>query len=372
MVDSRGQCGLTVVAVVMVAAVMVMMAGVADAVSDDIPDPCQNISSLPARKRNICNGNWLLYAAEAGHLHRVHTLLHLPERSYLMAYTDSQGLRKGFTAMMLAAEKNHTEVVEVLVNAGSDVNHTSRAMYTVVYLLAEKGALKTLKHVLDLGAAPDVMTTTGMTPLLIGTWNGYPDVVKMLLEKGANPNVAMPDTLYSPLYMSSKAGDVDMVRALLVAKADVDFQTSWGVTALIVATVWGRVRVVPILLQALANPNIVEKDGFTALHKAVYYRHAEIVKALLNHRALVNVQDSFGRTPLHYCVVRRKGEWKTGSPRASSKTTATKVTMMMELLTSCPDVTITDNSGKTVLDLAEEFQAIELQDVLKGYKSRCG
>ncbi|XP_045612478.1 ankyrin repeat domain-containing protein 29 [Procambarus clarkii] len=349
--------------------VMVMMVVVV-AAANKTQDDCFKPNSLPPRKRNICNGMSLLSAAEHGDLHKVEELLESPDRSYVLAYTENNGWRRGFTSLMLAAEHNHTQVVDALVAAGASVNHTSTSKYTVVYLLAENGATESLQNVLSLGANPDVMTNAGLTPVLIGAWNGFTAVVKMLLERRANPNVAKPNTLYTPLYLASKAGDEEMVRALLNAGANIDFQTYWGVTALIGATSWGRQPVVAMLLKARADPNIVEKDGFTALHKAVYYRHPEIVRDLLDYGASVQAQDTYGRTPLHYCVMVKAEERWSGAhkPRLATKLTSQKRAMMQELMERCPDAAITDYTGKTALDLALEVNATQLLPLLKGYK----
>ncbi|XP_042237670.1 ankyrin-3-like [Homarus americanus] len=331
-------------------------------------NPCKYTKHLPTKKRKLCHGLEMLRAASTGEKKIVQELLNQTETTYLLAYTEREGWRRGFTALLLAAENNHTEVAKLLVDYGSDVNHTSSAKFTVVYLMAENGALDTLKLVLNLSAVADVKTSFGLSPLLIGAWNGYSGVVKALLGVGANPDVKTPLTLYSPLYMAAKAGDKTMANYLLSARADINVVTSWGVTALMTAIVWGHEEVAKLLLDKGADPNLAEKDGFTALHKAAYYRHPNIVTFLLAKNARLDATDNLGMTPLHYCMVPREDEVEAGQKAIIKK----KAELIRLLLEKCPDPTITDVTGKTALDLAKMSNSTELQTLLEGYnRSNC-
>ncbi|KAG7160114.1 Ankyrin-1-like 5 [Homarus americanus] len=295
-------------------------------------NPCKYTKHLPTKKRKLCHGLEMLRAASTGEKKIVQELLNQTETTYLLAYTEREGWRRGFTALLLAAENNHTEVAKLLVDYGSDVNHTSSA---IVYLMAENGALDTLKLVLNLSAVADVKTSFGLSPLLIGAWNGYSGVVKALLGVGANPDVKTPLTLYSPLYMAAKAGDKTMANYLLSARADINVVTSWGVTALMTAIVWGHEEVAKLLLDKGADPNLAEKDGMT---------------------------------PLHYCMVPREDEVEAGQKAIIKK----KAELIRLLLEKCPDPTITDVTGKTALDLAKMSNSTELQTLLEGYnRSNC-
>lgn len=336
-------------------------------------DSCVNITNETPAKRKNCYGVALMVAAAKGDLRQIEDVLEKRDTSYVLAYTENQGIRKGYTALFWAAEKNHSKAVEMLVKAGADVNHTSSALFTVVYLLAENGALSSLELVLEKNAVSDVRTRRGHTPLIMAAWYGYPEVVKLLLEKDANPNASTPNTLYSPLYFAAKSGNVEIVRSLLAAGADPNNSTSWGITPLLAAAVWERQPVVPLLLQAGADPNKKEKDGHTALHKAVYYRQLEMVKNLLDGGAQLDIQDNFGRTALHYSVVTKRDEKvtrKTGEEarRRLADVENTKLQVLRELLNRCPRTDLRDSKGKTALDVARLGSSTNLQQALQGYK----
>ena len=64
-------------------------------------------------------------------------------------------------------------------------------------------------------------------------------MVETLLEAGADPGVARPNG-ETALMHASRAGAVDVVRALLARGADVNAKTSRGFTALIFAAAEGR------------------------------------------------------------------------------------------------------------------------------------
>ena len=58
---------------------------------------------------------------------------------------------------------------------------------------------------------------------MMASQNGHTGIVKLLLEKGANPNLQAYDG-YSPLMLSSQNGYSEIVKLLLEKSASVDLQ----------------------------------------------------------------------------------------------------------------------------------------------------
>ena len=106
-------------------------------------------------------------------------------------------------------------------------------------------------------------------------WNGalFNDV-KVLLRKGANPNIVDANRR-TPLY--------------------------WAVTK-------GHKNVVEILLKAEANPNIVDVYKSTPLHLAAINGHVNVVKTLLRVGVDPNKTDEYGHTPLHIAAERKNAD----------------------------------------------------------------
>ena len=74
-----------------------------------------------------------------------------------------------------------------------------------------------------------------------------------------------------------------------------------GYTCLHMATSEGNLEAVRVLLQAGAEVNSVNNDGWTALHSACKWNHVEIAKLLLNGGADCNAKTNGGLSPVHIC-----------------------------------------------------------------------
>jgi ankyrin repeat protein len=121
----------------------------------------------------------------------------------------------------------------------------------------------------------------GRTPLVNASTMVYTEIVRMLLEAGAD----IRDTLI----MSSGNGHIEIVKMLLKEGADVNETDEDGMTALMMASEWGHKYVVKILLaQEGINVNLWNNEGETALILASKEGHLEIVKMLLKAGADVN------------------------------------------------------------------------------------
>ena len=104
----------------------------------------------------------------------------------------------------------------------------------------------------------------GMTALHLATWGGHPEIVRLLLERGA----------------------------------DVNAQDGGGQTPVSLAARWGRSDLMDIFLAHGADTSIRDDQGRTLLHYAAQYDHVEVMRALISRGFDVNVQAITG-TPLH-------------------------------------------------------------------------
>lgn len=120
----------------------------------------------------------------------------------------------------------------------------------------------------------------GQTPLHIAAMSFMPDIVALLMAKGADPN-ALDDRGTTPLMIAAKAGDDTAAEQLLMRGADPNLVTHrmrW--TALMWATRYKRIVVIKRLLASGAAPGIRDKNGHTAADTAKRHK-ANGVLALL-------------------------------------------------------------------------------------------
>lgn len=106
--------------------------------------------------------------------------------------------RSGVSPLHLAAECNRDAVVEVLIEAGYDVNamlSDDRSMMyedhrsTTLYFAVANGNVEATTMLLEAGAIPNLDT---FNPLLVALRQGSIELVTLLVEHGANVNAYVP------------------------------------------------------------------------------------------------------------------------------------------------------------------------------------
>jgi ankyrin repeat protein len=123
-------------------------------------------------------------------------------------FSASVGHMGGFTALLHAAREGHEAAAMALLDAGADVDQPSAGDRTTPLLIAAiNGHFDLALRLLERGADPNLANTSGATPLyatINAVWapksrypqqwafaaqrTGYLDMMKALLEKGADPN----------------------------------------------------------------------------------------------------------------------------------------------------------------------------------------
>ena len=136
------------------------------------------------------------------------------------------------------------------------------------------------------------------TTLIEAVKEGYLEVVQALLGARADVNKAN-EYGETPLHSASQHGHLEVLQALLGAEADVNKADNDGETPLHSASQHGHLEVVQALLGAGADVNETDNDGKTPLYWASYHGHLEVVQALLGAGADVNKADNGGKTPLY-------------------------------------------------------------------------
>jgi hypothetical protein len=123
-----------------------------------------------------------------------------------------------------------------------------------------------VKSLIEAGADVELRDNGGWTPLISAARRGHVQVVEVLLEHGANPNVSESDNMaMTPLTWAVSDDDPRMVQALLAHGADVNVANGAGYTPLMHAAITGDSEIASALLDKGADINAQAKDGKTAL-----------------------------------------------------------------------------------------------------------
>ena len=136
--------------------------------------------------------------------------------------------RQGDTALIHAASTNRPAVVRYLLQAGADVNHANRRGETALTLgipapwpqQDEAGAVDCVNQLLAAGARVNDRAQDGTTPLHEAIARKQLAVVRLLLLRGANPNLKGGKQNNSPLRHAIAADEPQIAEALLRSGAD--------------------------------------------------------------------------------------------------------------------------------------------------------
>jgi ankyrin repeat protein len=220
----------------------------------------------------------------------------------------------GESALHWAAAENHADAVRLLASRGADVDQRSATQtyrrrsgqsilplgsWTPLMYAARENAIEAGRALASHGAALDAVDPDGATALIIAIINANYDFAAMLLDAGADPNVAEKDSGMAPLYATadmhrlavghgrpnpkpSGALDApDLVKRLLEKKADPnaklkaatmqrqhtmgDSTLAAGATPLMRAAKSGDIAIVRLLIDGGADPLATLPNGNTAL-----------------------------------------------------------------------------------------------------------
>ncbi|XP_071597959.1 kinase D-interacting substrate of 220 kDa isoform X3 [Heliangelus exortis] len=329
-------------------------------------------------ERNENGQTPLMLAAEQGNLEIVQELLRMGANCNL---EDADN----WTALISAAKEGHAAIVAELLNYNVNLEHRDLGGWTALMWASYKGRTEVARMLLEKGANPNI---TGMQysvyPIIWAAGRGHSDIVHLLLQHGAKVNCSDKYGT-TPLVWAARKGHLECVKYLLQMGADVDQEGANSMTALIVAVKGGYTDSVKEILKRNPNVNLTDKDGNTALMIASKEGHTEIVQDLLDAGTYVNIPDRSGDTVLigavrggHVEIVRallhkyadidiRGQDNKTALYWAVEKGNAT---MVRDILQCNPDTETCTKDGETPLIKATKMRNIEIVELLldKGAK----
>ncbi len=127
----------------------------------------------------------------------------------------------GMTALHWAAVNNDVEMTRVLLYAGATIHPRTRlGGYTPLHMASRTGNAEAVEALLEGGADPDVMTTTGVTALHFAADANAATVIDALAAHGADVDAADGFAQRTPLMFGAARNAGAAVSALLVAGAD--------------------------------------------------------------------------------------------------------------------------------------------------------
>uniref|UniRef100_A0A674K4A8 Ankyrin repeat and KH domain containing 1 n=1 Tax=Terrapene triunguis TaxID=2587831 RepID=A0A674K4A8_9SAUR len=207
------------------------------------------------------------------------------------------------TALTLACAGGHEElVVDLLLARGANKEHRNVSDYTPLSLAASGGYVNIIKILLNAGAEINSRTGSklGISPLMLAAMNGHVPAVKLLLDMGSDINAQIETNRNTALTLACFQGRAEVVSLLLDRKANVEHRAKTGLTPLMEAASGGYAEVGRVLLDKGADVNAppVPSSRDTALTIAADKGHYKFCELLINRGAHIDVRNKKGNTPL--------------------------------------------------------------------------
>ncbi len=156
----------------------------------------------------------------------------------------------------------------------------------------------TLKLALNGILSMDIRDAAGATVLLRAAEEGSPKMVRIILNRGADPNIRSGLDKRTALLGAARAGSVECMRELLHQGAGITATDYAGATTLMLASRSGNIDAVRLAARS-ASVNQVDRYGRSPLVYAIEARSVATVKFLLGLGARTDQADSNAWTPLH-------------------------------------------------------------------------
>lgn len=164
----------------------------------------------------------------------------------------------GKSALRVALDENNFDIFDLLIKSGADVNAVDRDGQTNLIYAAGKGNLAAVKKLLELGVPVNARNKNGATALMFavnnGSWNSRLQIVKLLLESGADPNIASQPKFY---YSGKEIQQCET--ALIDAAANADIDTDQNTP----------LKIIDLLVSHKADVNFSCENGDSAIKRAV-------------------------------------------------------------------------------------------------------
>jgi ankyrin repeat protein len=134
----------------------------------------------------------------------------------------------------------------------------------------------TVKALLTQDEDVDALEPNGDAPLIMAAYKGYTEIVRLLLEYGADVTVVDPGMKATALHAASYAGHAEAAQLLIDYDIEIDKQGPY--------------------------------NGYTALHDAIWQNNVDVAKVLIDAGADLTLKNHDGQTPLDFARAKHHNE----------------------------------------------------------------
>ncbi len=147
---------------------------------------------------------------------------------------------------------------------------------TALMRAIESNDAAAVRKLIGQGANVDELTSSGDAPLVMAAYLGHAEIVRLLLEAGADVKAVDPGMKATALHAAAYAGRTEAAKLLVQGGIDIDRQGPY--------------------------------NGYTALHDAIWQNNVEVARVLIDAGANLTLKANSGQTPLDFARSKHANE----------------------------------------------------------------
>ncbi|XP_062568050.1 serine/threonine-protein phosphatase 6 regulatory ankyrin repeat subunit B-like [Saccostrea cucullata] len=256
----------------------------------------------------------------------------------------------GETILHQCCRSGKMEMCEYLVKHFSDLLEIKDTKgCTVLHSACRGGSVEIVSFLLEKGMDFNALSNDGKTILHIACLNGKFDICEYLVENYPHLLDVKDKSSNTVLHDAAWEGNVEQVKLLIEKKMNIFSRQEDGETILHQCCRSGKMEMCEYLVNHFSElMEIRDNNGWTVLHSACSGGSVDIVSFLLNKGLDINVLSNVGESILHIACLNSNHD------------------VCRYLSTNHQDLlAVTDNKGKSVIDIAAEQGDIDMIHILR-------
>ncbi len=202
---------------------------------------------------------------------------------------------QGWTPLLSAARQRHDDMIKLLIELGADVNLAKSDGTTPLIAAASRDHVPSIKVLLEHGADIEKPGPQGYRSLPLAIADDNYEAAKALIEAGAKVNEPSGAEGLTPLmvtaaqtapaegamFLPSSTRPIDIAKGLIERGANVNTQSTKGVTALMIAATHNNPPMIGLLMESGADASLKNDQGQTATDVAEMNGNIESAQAIM-------------------------------------------------------------------------------------------
>eukprot|EP01038_Epipyxis_sp_PR26KG_P011037 gene11037-14820_t len=210
--------------------------------------------------------------------------------------------KKGMSAIMIAAQEGHMDIIFLLISLGCDVNDKTNEGSSAIMFAAQKGHVDVISLLISYGCDVNDKDNNGWSAFMVAALLGRVNVISLLISHGCDVNDKDNEGM-SALMIAAQRGQLDVITSLTSHGCDLNDKNNNGKSAIRTAAEKGHVDAVKLLISHGCDVNTRDNEGMTPIMIAALQGHIDIIFVLTSHGCDMNTKNNKGMSAMIYAAL---------------------------------------------------------------------